>query len=591
MHTHSHSDEHGEHTHSHEHGDHAHSHDHDGPAPGTDAVSEVAMDESVPDSDLSPAELSRRGLMRAAGVFGAFTAGIGGMAGVTAETAAAAERRPGRGNGRGPRLQWLAGDHHIHTQYSPDGQYRVLDQAQHGAAYGLDWLVITDHGGATHSRIGVDLVNPDIRAAREELSDTLVFQGLEWNIPAAEHGTVFVAPGRNEVSVLKQFETNYDGSVRSAQGNTPENEALARAGIQWLGQQVRSKRVADALMLANHPARNGIDSPHEIRGWRDANPRIAIGFEGAPGHQAAGLPYGAADSRGYYGNAQGPNSFAGYPPESYRTWGGFDWMTSTVGGLWDSLIAEGKPWSITANSDSHVNWTDTSRRPDGSSTEQFNRDGRYGDPVYADSINTTAGDFWPGFYSKTHVGATSRSYRAVMQGMRDGRIWVDHGGLVKSVDVRVVAGGRGGGASETLGGTLTARRGSRMRLQVTITAQDVPNWAMFVPQLARVDAIRGAVDPTLARDDKDVFTAPDTRVVTRWDIAGREGTYRLWYDLGELDEAFYVRVRGTDGNRSQPGYLGADVDREGPAIDVKGDADPWLDLWFYTNPIWVVPTR
>lgn len=46
-------------------------------------------------------------------------------------------------------------------------------------------------------------------------------------------------------------------------------------------------------MLANHPARKGIDSPHEIRAWRDATSRghqIAVGFEGAPGHQAGGLP-------------------------------------------------------------------------------------------------------------------------------------------------------------------------------------------------------------------------------------------------------------------------------------------------------------
>ncbi|WP_406049885.1 hypothetical protein [Kribbella sp. NBC_00889] len=50
-----------------------------------------------------------------------------------------------------------------------------------------------------------------------------------------------------------------------------------------------------------------------------------------------------------------------------------------------------------------------------------------------------------------------------------------------------------------------------------------------------------------------------------------------------------LRVRGTDGHRSQPGYLGAAVDPAGPALDVVGDADPWVDPWFYTNPIWVLP--
>jgi hypothetical protein len=34
--------------------------------------------------------------------------------------------------------------------------------------------------------------------------------------------------------------------------------------------------------------------------------------------------------------------------------------------------------------------------------------------------------------------------------------------------------------------------------------------------------------------------------------------------------------------------MGASVDPIGPAADVIGDADPWKDLWFYTNPLWVL---
>ncbi|MBM6405293.1 histidinol-phosphatase [Phycicoccus sp. CSK15P-2] len=525
--------------------------------------------------------------MRAAGVTGALTAGAAGMSGVT-PAMAAGEGAASRG---GRNLTWLAGDHHIHTQFSSDGMYRVQDQAQNGRAYGLDWMVITDHGGADHARYGVEKVNPEIREAREQLPGTLVFQGLEWNIPAAEHGTVFVAPGRREVEVLKSFESTYDGSVRDARDGTPANEKLAVAAIQWLGTQVARRRVDDALFLANHPARNGIDSPHEIRAWRDADPRIAIGFEGAPGHQAGGLPkgYGPGGARGGYGNSPGGSSFAGYPPESYRTWGGFDWMTSTVGGLWDSLLAEGKPWSISANSDSHRNWGDTSTRPEGGFVE-----GQYGDPVYAGEIALDRSDFWPGFYSRTHVGASDRSYRAVMAGMRAGRMWVDHGRLVKAVDVQVRATGRGrsatAGATESLGGTLRAARGSRIQLVLTVTAQDLPNWSQFVPSLNRIDLVRGAVDVS-GPSDRDAFTAPDTKVVERWDTSGRTGTFTITHDLGTLDAPFYVRLRGTDGNHSQPGALGAQIDAEGPKLDVAGDADPWVDLWFYTNPVWVVPTR
>ena len=132
----------------------------------------------------------------------------------------------------------MAGDHHIHTQFSPDGQYRVIDHVRHANAYGLDWMVITDHGSNQHAKIGVEKVNPEIVAARREVRDTLVFQGLEWNIPAAEHGTVFVHPGRDEVSLLKQFENDYDGAVRGSTANTPANEAHADACQHYLAYSV-----------------------------------------------------------------------------------------------------------------------------------------------------------------------------------------------------------------------------------------------------------------------------------------------------------------------------------------------------------------
>jgi hypothetical protein len=487
------------------------------------------------------------------------------------------------GRARVNNLLWLAGDHHIHTQHSSDAQYRVIDHVRHANAYGLDWMVITDHGSVAHAKIGVDKVNPDIVAARGQIDDTLIFQGLEWNIPAAEHGTVFVHPGRNEVAVLKEFENTFDGVVKNVTDPTPANEALAISGIDFLADAVVKRRVQDALFLANHPARKGIDSPHEIRGWRDANPRIAVGFEGAPGHQAGGIaaPLGPGSGRGGYDNSPAAASFPQYPLESYRTWGGFDWMTATVGGLWDSLLAEGKPWWITANSDSHKVYLDNSKVGGG----DFDTNGRYDDPVYAGSFATGNSDFWPGYYSRTHVGSADFSYKAVMNGLRAGRVWVDHGGLISGLDVRVSA----GGSWVTLGDTLVVRRGAPVRLAVAIDLANGPNWAQFVPKLARVDVVRGAVTGPVG--DKDVFTTPGTRVAKSFEVNQSTGRVTLSYDLGRVDGPFYLRLRGTDGNRTAPGYLGPAVDPAGPAMDVLGSADPWTDLWFYSNPIWVVPNR
>jgi len=221
--------------------------------------------------------------------------------------------------------------------------------------------------------------------------------------------------------VLKEFENTFDGVVTNTGASTPANEALAVSGVHFLSSAVAQRRVQDALFLANHPARKGIDSPHEIRGWRDAEPRIAVGFEGAPGHQASGLPspLGPGGGRGAYDFSPTADSFAGYPLESYRTWGGFDWMTATVGGLWDSLLAEGKPWWITANSDSHQVYADIAVRGGG----DFNANGRYNDPVYGGgSLATTNSDFWPGFYSRTQVGSRDFSYASVMAGLRAGQV-------------------------------------------------------------------------------------------------------------------------------------------------------------------------
>jgi hypothetical protein len=567
---------------------HHHHHHHRGEGhPAAPGDLPPALDLSTPDSELPPADVSRRSFLRRAGVLGAGAAAANVLLG--AGSAAAEPGTDGSGDrDHGRDLRWLAGDHHIHTLYSGDAVYRVIDQVRHAQAYGLDWMVITDHGSVQHAKIGVEKVHPDIVAARAELPGMLVFQGLEWNIPAAEHGTIIVTPGRDDVAVLKEFENAYDGTVTDTGASTPANEAHAIAGLNFLADAVRNHRVDQALFLANHPARRGVDSPHEFRGWRDAAPGIAVGMEGAPGHQAAGIPkpQGVGSGRGFYDNSPSPNSFPGFPLDSYRTWGGFDFFTATVGGLWDSLLAEGRPWWITANSDAHFIYLDTVARGPGS---DFATNGFFNDPVYNGGTPTaTSGDFWPGYYSRTHVGVTRGGYPGVMDGIRDGRIWVDHGALLKGLDVRVrVTGDRSRSAGATLGGTLSVRTGARVELSITVDLATQPNWAQFVPKLARVDVIAGDVTGPVA--DKDTFTAPGTKVVRSFEVGTGRPRVTFTHAFGPVEKPFYVRVRGTDGNRGAPGFHGPAVDPRGPAIDVVGNADPWTDLWFYANPIWVLP--
>ena len=288
-------------------------------------------------------------------------------------------------------------------------------------------------------------------------------------------------------------------------------------------------------------------------------------MEGAPGHQAAGIPTAGtarAARRGFYGNGPSANSFPAYPLESYRTWGGFDWMTATVGGLWDSLLAEGKPWWITANSDSHAIYLDTAvRGPD----SDFDANGRYDDPVYTAARRSrppaTSG---PGYYSRTHVGATGASYAAVMDGIRDGRVWVDHGGLIRALDVRVRVGGdrsRDGGT--TLGGVLT-RPGAARKVELTITID--------LRDAAELGAVRAEAGPGRRhrrRGDRPGgrpghLHRADTKVVKSFEVGTGAPRVSFTHSLGAVDRPFYVRVRGTDGNRTAPGFLGAAVDPAGP---------------------------
>ncbi|WP_433003959.1 PHP domain-containing protein [Kribbella sp. CA-294648] len=535
---------------------------------------------------------TRRRFLRGAGLTSAGVAAAGMLT-----TPAAASPEPARWPGRRRRggYLWLAGDHHLHSQYSNDAMFRVDDQVQRAIDHGLDWMVITDHGNTAFSSYGVPMLAADVRAARQaKADDILVFLGMEWNVPGAEHATLMLAPGNREGAFLNQFVTRYDARVTNTRDGTPANEALAIEAIRALRRGVRAGEIPDALVLANHPSRVGLDSPHELRAWRDAAPEIVLGMEGAPGHQAAGLPApGMARGRGLYDGKPGRYSFPGLPAEAYRTHGGFDWMAATVGGVWDSMLAEGKPFWITVSSDGHQACGDWVKNPvdalDQKSYDNLPYDetgrtfmttGRFPDPVNAGKPILTYSGLPPGAYSKTWLGTTGRGHRQVMDAIRAGRMWVCHGDLISGLDFRLRT---SGGDSAPMGGRVNARRGSSVRVSAEIELAEGGNYAQLHPRLGRVDLIMGKVTGPA---DPDTMTAPDTRVIKSWDITQTTGTLTLSHTV-DIDGPCYFRLRGTDGKRTAPGPFGAHVDPHGPVIDTLANADPWEDLWFYANPIFV----
>jgi hypothetical protein len=165
-------------------------------------------------------------------------------------------------------------------------------------------------------------------------------------------------------------------------------------------------------------------------------------------------------------------------------------------------------------------------------------------------------------------------------------MWVCLGDLVAGVDLRLRPRGSHR-AGVPLGDTLRVRRGDVVEVVLRIDLADHVNHAGLLPVLARVDLILGTVTGPAA--DRSTMHAPHTSVVRSWEIDQRTGTVELVHPI-TVDGPLYIRVRGTDGKRSAPGYHGAVIDPAGPAMDVVGQANPWDDLWFYTNPIFATPT-
>jgi hypothetical protein len=554
----------------------------------------------------TPSAFTRRTFLAAGAVATAattvgLTAGTTGAQAATPRAAATSSLRAAEAVDPG-RLQWVVFDHHVHSFYSHDAKYAmttILDNAQR---FGVGAIVFTEHSNVGHANTGgIFNAAREIEVARTARPDLMVFQGLEWYIPAAEHGTVIVAPGPQAMQIIRRFELLYDGKLNKWDKPDPATDQAAEFlqhavdGIQWLATQRADGLIDDVLVMANHPCRLGIDSPAELRAWQDADPDIFIGMEGAPGAQASGLATNTSNTtqRGEYENEPGAYSHPGFPEASYRLHGGFDWMTAVVGGMWDSLLSEGRRWFITTNSDLHLKNLDTVRVGDfptgdnweaGLTLGNFNRAGRRPEPI-ATADPQFGSDLWPGEFSRNHVGLTDKTHTALMDAVRAGRVWVDHGHLISGLTVTLRA-VDDTAAAATLGETLTVAAGTALELVIDVEPTTTANSYGILPRLAHLDVIAGVITGPVG--DRQTMTAPQTRVVELLDVSDRSGSpFRVVVPLGAVGTAGYVRVRGSDGKVNGVGPMGADVDPRAPQPHAPGQANCWLDTWMYTNPIFV----
>jgi len=449
---------------------------------------------------------------------------------------------------------WLAGDHHVHSWYSAnwkasvdgksppepikggDSSNSIPTNAKMAVKHGLSWMVSTDHGGPNHSKFNREQAYPEVLQSRREVPGLLLFFGMELDTPAAEHSSVIVPRTPAERDVLFGIEKGYNRNEPWPADPAWNTEARMVEALKHMGA------LADPpVVIANHPARTakgvgdyGLVSPAELRNWNDAAPQVAVGMEGAPGHQAGGMkPDGSPETTGFRGvyGARAP------------TMGGFDQLTARLGGFWDSMLGEGRRWWVTATSDSHRHYTDGGN------------------------------DFWPGEYSKTYVKA-ARSYADVLDGLRNGRVFVTLGDLVSEVDVSVQS--PDGKRRADIGGRIKVAKGSDVRVVIRLRDPAGKNFAGRSPEVARVDLIRSEIGPRVS--DRTTDSNPRARVEKRFtprDWTRNGERISIAYTIRNVTEPTYLRVRGT--NRA---------DELEPVADTGGE-DAWADLWFYANPVFI----
>ena len=127
------------------------------------------------------------------------------------------------------------------------------------------------------------------------------------------------------------------------------------------------------------------------------------------------------------------------------------------------------------------------------------------------------------------------------------------------------------GQSAEAGGTLGVAADEPVEVTIRFQDPDTTNENDENPRVSRVDLILGEVGGQ-ASDRNET-----TRVVARFteEEWSRDGDrYSMSITLPTLDGDAYVRVRGTNTRETEP------------QMDVPGE-NPWVDLWFYSNPIFV----
>ena len=511
---------------------------------------------------------------------------------------------------------WVAGDFHQHSTYT-DGSYSIAEVHRANAYYGLDWWANSEHGGGfnRNARLsGLDLAATvywdqtpgvtilgdsstsgghrnmwrwqsirdfsfqDVLTARSLYPDKTIIQGLEWNVPGHEHCSVGIIDNQFGKMVLNanpvaEFEYKFDNSDKDLTGGAAQGWVKsAKSGhekaieaVSWL--QTNYGKTSWAVPA--HPERyiyNG-STGYNINHFRDLNnaaPDVFFGFESMPGHQKS-------DDRGEYRYSR--------PSVGSVTYGGCGAFSAKVGGLWDALLGEGRHFWLFANSDFH---------------------------------SDLGADYWPGQYQKTHTYvADKKNPQAIVDGLRSGNSFVAQADLIDGLGFSAQYGSEKATMGESLAVNPKHGRGNPVKVTIRFkspAANHAPAGIDNVPVVDHIDLIAGSVSGKVQPLLADGVTAnpaytdaanPSSAVIARFTSADWKTDKDGWnvvHCFLRTEGDAYLRLRGT--NR-EIGVDTGDIDANGEPLPdgmlaatdiddtVKGDAEAWTDLWFYSNPIFI----
>lgn len=111
---------------------------------------------------------------------------------------------------------------------------------------------------------------------------------MEFDTPGADHSSLVVPQSTHEHEALYDIERRFSKHDAFPRDSTRYTESRMLEALQYMRQVPQPP-----VVIANHPSRSatglgvyGLDTPQELRNWNDVAPRVAVGMEGAPGHQA-----------------------------------------------------------------------------------------------------------------------------------------------------------------------------------------------------------------------------------------------------------------------------------------------------------------